>query len=331
MSTNVISGLQTTQSIREESVSAVDNFWRRFDRLMTPPDRSRLKTVDDVPVVPSLYEFIQAARRVYPRMQILANYESACSIGFSRVYVYMPNDPFIMGAIAFEPVGKESRYAVYSRLISNGKYKTRSSEFRRFSSADLNNAMREFKKYVRPVTIEEITYNVMAPSVHESTGAYHKTIRERQSAVYKLKEVASLVDEIVQMRMAGHTFRNAEINIQADALIAHNKEVGEVKQLPQVATLLVVVREKSHGRGVMFNYALTDLRHPAAVTTVSNVVKKDAWYSEEETPVEVLNSISTLMMMDQGKYVIGVGMKHLDGLYNVEVSVDTYKKIMEAQ
>ena len=86
-----------------------------------------------------------------------------------RVWVHMPKDPFCLGWIGYGDfqttvsADKES-YVVYSKNISNWKYGDYNDQYHMAMSVNLNTAVRNAKKYLRPLSTSDMAiekYNEM--------------------------------------------------------------------------------------------------------------------------------------------------------------------------
>ena len=72
-----------------------------------------------------------------------------------RVYVHMPNDPYVMGYIGYGDFlttakAMQSSYVISSRHIANYKYADYNDQHYMAMSINLDTAVRNAKKYLRP-------------------------------------------------------------------------------------------------------------------------------------------------------------------------------------
>ena len=78
-----------------------------------------------------------------------------------RVYVHMPNDPYILGWIGYGDFqttvsADQKSYTVYSKNIMNMKYADYNDQHYMAMSVNLSTAVRNAKKYLRPLTTKDM-------------------------------------------------------------------------------------------------------------------------------------------------------------------------------
>lgn len=117
-----------------------------------------------------------------------------CKVGFlrqhNRLYMYHPNDIFAMGSVTVGEVihrGEVKKYyTVESRLIENGQYTQGSRDYYRKKSTNLEVAIRNAKKYLIPLCVNEVMVATVETAHDVKNATRHKICDERNLALSKL-------------------------------------------------------------------------------------------------------------------------------------------------
>ena len=86
-----------------------------------------------------------------------------------RVYVHMPNDPYVMGYIGYGDFlttakAMQNSYVISSRHIMNYKYADYNDQHYMAMSINLDTAVRNAKKYLRPLTTKDMALDQQTES-----------------------------------------------------------------------------------------------------------------------------------------------------------------------
>ena len=236
-----------------------------------------------------------------------------------RVYVHMPNDPYVMGYIGygdFQTTAKamQSSYVVSSRHIMNYKYADYNDQHYMAMSINLSTAVRNAKKYLRPLTtkdmaLDEWTEADMRRKSKNTKSAMdvkrNNTLSDLLAKNNREKKIEynPMLEYMRTLVKVGHEFTDKELESDllsyfkleedANAVSSDGVDVDYVrvyeKYGKQVFDVVPLIRDKAR-------YGRSDLGN---LTT----------YDKDKVPEDVMGKVSVLSMVENKHWVDDVGYR----------------------
>ena len=236
-----------------------------------------------------------------------------------RVYVHMPNDPYVMGYIGygdFQTTAKamQSSYVVSSRHIMNYKYADYNDQHYMAMSINLSTAIRNAKKYLRPLTTKDMalddwTEADMRRKSKDTKSAMdvkrNNTLSDLLAKNNREKKIEynPMLEYMRTLVKVGHEFTDKELESDllsyfkleedANAVSSDGVDVDYVrvyeKYGKQVFDVVPLIRDKAR-------YGRSDLGN---LTT----------YDKDKVPEDVMGKVSVLSMVENGHWVDDVGYR----------------------
>ena len=236
------------------------------------------------------------------------------------VWVYQPHEVFALGWIAFGDYrmsGEQGEsFVVHSRHIENNKYSANSSEgYHMKMSKNMDVAVRNAKKFLRPYVVNElatIVFRTLNGAFDDARRELTTPLRELREKVFGRYTDTSMGDphhrEIFHLVEMGHQFLDAEFNRDIYALAKMRTEVSEGTNKPD--HYFVYVHER-------FGKQLIDTVSVSGKITYRCDASDPKMYIESEAPEDLLGKVAVLNIMEQERYVMGVGVNCGDGMFYV--------------
>ena len=227
-----------------------------------------------------------------------------------RVWVHMPKDPFCLGWIGYGDFqttvsADKSSYVVYSKNISNWKYGDYNDQYHMAMSVNLNTAVRNAKKYLRPLSTSDMAlekYDEMITHSEKSKSrASNDTYNARDDMLrHSANQPNALIEYMRTLVNTGHEFTNKELEGTLLNYFKLEKESIELKN-KVIKTVFVRVHER-FGKQV-FDVAtiVKDGFHKKTASVVA--------YGKDDLPEDIMGKISTLSMVENGHWVDDVGYR----------------------
>ena len=233
--------------------------------------------------------------------------------------MHMPNDPYVMVYIAYggfqtTVVADQSSYIVSSRHIRNMKYADYNDQYYMAMSVNLDTAVRNAKKYLRPLTTRDMALDewTEADMRRKSKNTKSEMDVKRNNTLSDLLaksnrekkiEYNPMLEYMRTLVKVGHEFTDKELESEllsyfkleedANAISNEGIDVDYVrvyeKYGKQVFDVVPLIRDKAR-------YGRSDLGN---LTT----------YDKDKVPEDVMGKVSVLSMVDNGHWVDDVGYR----------------------
>ena len=227
-----------------------------------------------------------------------------------RVWVHMPKDPFCLGWIGYGDFqttvsADKSSYVVYSKNISNWKYGDYNDQYHMAMSVNLNTAVRNAKKYLRPLSTSDMAlekYDEMITHSEKSKSrASNDTYNARDDMLrHSANQPNALIEYMRTLVNTGHEFTNKELEGTLLNYFKLEKESIELKN-KVIKTVFVRVHER-FGKQV-FDVATV------VKDGYSNKTQSVVNYNRDNLPEDIMGKISALSMVENGHWVDDVGYR----------------------
>jgi len=234
-----------------------------------------------------------------------------------RVYVHMPNDPYVMGYIGygdFQTTAKamQSSYVISSRHIMNCKYADYNDQHYMAMSINLSTAVRNAKKYLRPLTTKDMALDQWTESDMRRKSKDTKSAMEvkRNNALSDLLAKSNrtldidynpMLEYMRTLVTVGHEFTDKELESNLLSYFALEKDVKAFSG-NDVDVDYVRVYEK-YGKQVFDVVPL--IREDSYRSTLGNLTT----YDKDKVPEDVMGKVSVLSMVENGHWVDDVGYR----------------------
>jgi hypothetical protein len=288
------------------------------------------KFLDDVPVNDYLYQFGSNLRKHRAFRNIRFGTEEHQYHARNNVYVYMPGQVYTIGNIGYADYniseGSTIRYSyrVTSPHVKNYKYRAGSSARTWALSTNLDRAIRNAKTYLRPYSVADIagiTCDGMAQAMGSAKSEYSTTVWRAFHDIeedLERRESSVLFSELRHLLETGHEFINDGveklIKTAADALDIRSTVATTQTNIALVFAVPSAIHNAPPEVTVIRGGKLSlddNIRHN--VYTIFNneghVRGNTEKYPLNELPEELHGKVSVLNMVDNGKFVEGVGYR----------------------
>ena len=232
-----------------------------------------------------------------------------------KVYMHMPNDPYVMGYIAYggfqtTVVADQSSYIVSSRHIKNMKYADYNDQYYMAMSVNLDTAVRNAKKYLRPLTTRDMALDEYKDVKRKSTDTESRASSAKNNAQSDLLARSNREKKIEHNPMleymrtlvkVGHEFTDKQL--EGD-LLNYFKLEDEHKVLLN--------------KGVNVSYVRVYEKYGKQVFDVAPILSENSYthkvgditpYDKDKVPEDVMGKVSMLSMVDNGHWVDDVGYR----------------------
>jgi len=296
--------------------------------------------LDGVPVKQEVYDFGNKLRAVPAfrgcKFGIERSAPPSSDYACNKVFVYFPNQLYVMGAIGYSDVsvGEKSRTAFFimSHMINNQKYHWSRKETNMVLTQDVSKAVVNAKKYLRPYTpadIAGITAETFSDAVRSTSYKYRSGERSAYVALQGAIDDAAgvITQELLHLYYSGHTFQNPDARELVKQLVEATDELKEAggkrfcislvfvhkSPIAGVEPSVVVVGGPPEGVSVVSGgdvlaKAFNDKRRVSEATTT---------YTMSELPEAIAGKVSVLNMVEDQTFVEGVGFKYNESIFYV--------------
>ena len=234
-----------------------------------------------------------------------------------RVYVHMPNDPYVMGYIGYGDFlttakAMQSSYVISSRHIMNYKYADYNDQHYMAMSINLSTAVRNAKKYLRPLTTKD-----MALDQHTESDMRRKS--KNTKSEMEVKKNNTLSDLLAKS--------NREKNIDYNPMLEYMRTLVKVgheftdKELESDLLSYFKLEEDANAvssDGVDVDYVRVYEKYGKQVFDVVPLIRKEygrsdlgnlITYDKDKVPEDVMGKVSVLSMVENGHWVDDVGYR----------------------
>ena len=234
-----------------------------------------------------------------------------------RVYVHMPNDPYVMGYIGYGDFlttakAMQSSYVISSRHIANYKYADYNDQHYMAMSINLSTAVRNAKKYLRPLTTKDMALDQWTESDMRRKSKDTKSAMEvkRNNALSDLLaksnrtlniEYNPMLEYMRTLVTVGHEFTDKELESNLLSYFALEKDVNAFS-----------------GNDIDVDYVRVYEKYGKQVFDVVPLIREDSYrsslgnlttYDKDKVPEDVMGKVSVLSMVENGHWVDDVGYR----------------------
>ena len=234
-----------------------------------------------------------------------------------RVYVHMPNDPYVMGYIGYGDFlttakAMQSSYVISSRHIANYKYADYNDQHYMAMSINLDTAVRNAKKYLRPLTTKDMALDQWTESDMRRKSKDTKSAMEvkRNNALSDLLAKSNrtlnidynpMLEYMRTLVTVGHEFTDKELESNLLSYFALEKDVKAFS-----------------GNDVDVDYVRVYEKYGKQVFDVVPLIREDSYrsalgnlttYDKDKVPEDIMGKVSVLSMVENGHWVDDVGYR----------------------
>ena len=234
-----------------------------------------------------------------------------------RVYVHMPNDPYVMGYIGYGDFlttakAMQSSYVISSRHIMNYKYADHNDQHYMAMSINLSTAVRNAKKYLRPLTTKDMALDQWTESDMRRKSKDTKSAMEvkRNNALSDLLaksnrtlniEYNPMLEYMRTLVTVGHEFTDKELESNLLSYFALEKDVNAFS-----------------GNDIDVDYVRVYEKYGKQVFDVVPLIREDSYrsalgnlttYDKDKVPEDIMGKVSVLSMVENGHWVDDVGYR----------------------
>ena len=254
---------------------------------------------EQIPIYrPQLLDLLNAIKKKKPELIVVGGTNQSgiykgdtryvCYRGLELAYANLPTQ--VVGYIGFDG----ESYYVYSRLITNAKYSTWSTDHHVKKSKHMNNIVKEAVKYLLPTQFKEM--------VEESLGFVERDIhrireKSREGLYGKLRHIgySEWRGELLHMASVGYRPENKEI-AEAMAYVVETQEDYDRNANYNPDKMFVWIKPEC----VMYGNGKDDYQELKSV---------------DELPEDIRGKLFVLMVTDAKSFVDEVGMKFEDNKF----------------
>ena len=225
-----------------------------------------------------------------------------------ELYVYMEGHQFAIAKVGFTDHSVKSngprKYTVYARTICNEKYNDSRDQYYMATAENMERAIKSVKKYMRPYAPAEcaaMTYSVMRDNfkstVNDVSGRAYEARNELINSKHMYMELFHMVD--LGYEFLSLEFKDAIVKLR-EALVADKEAKSRALHAYYVAVRIhrdEMVCDVIEVLDAQDKYKIDPASHPATT------------YKMEELPEHIGGSLAALSMVEDGRYVDGVGLR----------------------
>ena len=275
-------------------------------------------------VVKPLADLCHEVRRIFPGCKFGSSITRSrstvsnelCLFARNNVSVYYPNETYAMGDIGYDDYSKNDsgrRYSLYSRTITNQKFRRDSEGYHMKTSEDMGVLLREIKKNLRPYKVHEIAerHDEFRRDVRDVTSGVEMNESRARDAVVSFK--SGILKELKALVESGHQFINPGFGELCANWISAREEIEKERNRPAPAVFITVstLRDKQ----------VFDVLKVEDVKQVSRSFQDMPCqrYGEADLPEEYVGKLSVLSLLQDGTYSPRVGRRVDERTYWLEL------------
>lgn len=275
----------------------------------------------------NLVNFCRELRKVFRDAQFITS--NSCKTrylngnsGFTEVHITMPNQPYSLGKLGYgnysDTENAAPTYMVYSRKISNDKYRAHNDRYHSVMSKDLARAMVNVKKFVRQYTVLEMAPIELRKFVSDAKDAPEKVDDKWRNARSVVRDSDRMYRELKALHDQGHQFLSDEFAQHVRTWIEATKEweAEKVRCVPATFVHVLPVRDQQYFDVVRAQ----NIRSKGSISEIKDDVLANQVhrFTQENIPRDLLGKLSVLSLVSDNQYIEGVGMRVHETLYWVE-------------
>ena len=231
--------------------------------------------------------------------------------------MHMPNDPYVMGWIGYGDFlttakAMQSSYVISSRHIMNYKYADYNDQHYMAMSINLDTAVRNAKKYLRPLTTKDM-------ALDEWTEADMRRKSKNTKSAMDVKRNNTLSDLLAK--------NNREKKIEYNPMLEYMRTLVKVgheftdKELESDLLSYFKLEEDANAvssDGVDVDYVRVYEKYGKQVFDIVPLIRKEygrsdlgniITYDKDKVPEDVMGKVSVLSMVENGHWVDDVGYR----------------------
>ena len=231
-------------------------------------------------------------------------------------YVYMDGHPHVMGYLYYgdlreNPKDYIDHYCVSSTFIHNGKYADYNNNYNVAMSTNLDQALKNAKKYLRPLpwgVVSGIHYRKFRHKFYESRNHYRDEFNASTGKVGLSRDY--LIPELQQLIDSGHVFMDNELHNNIVDMLNKRKAYQEDKQ-KEIRCSFVYGYMKWNTE----NYAVVDIEKQPSKSLWHTL--ESTTYTADTLPENIKGRVMALNVLDDDMFVDDVGYKIGDNMFYV--------------
>ena len=259
-----------------------------------------------------LQDFMKGLRRAFRGVLF-----TPCANNMRMAYVHMPNDPYVMGYIGYGDFltttkADQCSYVVSSRHIKNHKYADYNDQHYMAMSVNVDTAVRNAKKYLRPLTTKDM-------ALDDQTEADMRRKSKNTKSEMDVKRNNTLSDLLAKS--------NREKKIEYNPMLEYMRTLVKVgheftdKELESELLSYFKLEEDANAisnNGVDVDYVRIYEKYGKQVFDVVPLIRKEygrsdignlTTYDKDKVPEDVMGKVSVLSMVENGHWVDDVGYR----------------------
>ena len=238
------------------------------------------------------------------------------------LYIYRDDCPYVLGWIGYGDYRQggdgTEMYVVHSRTIYNGKYSDYNDQHNMAMSTNIDTALRNVKKYIRPynpVEMAKIHVKDVSSAVSNVAGEVNTRLRDIQSSIVDVRSYGDnsttrLMTELKHLITTGHEFVDPSFG---SAIVDYFAAVEEANQYKGRSVPMWFVRVYERFGDQCFDVASID----NAENWNPNIGEEVHRYTASDLPEDIMGKLSVLNILNDKQYVDDVGYRAGEGMFYV--------------
>ena len=238
------------------------------------------------------------------------------------LYIYRDDCPYVLGWIGYGDYRRggdgTEMYVVHSRTINNGKYTTYNDQHFMAMSTNIDTALRNVKKYIRPyapvdmakIHIKDVSSEVSNVAVESMT-----RLRDIESSIVDLgkygdNSATRLITELRHLITIGHKFVDPSFGSDVADYLTARVEADKYKGR-SMPMWFVRVYER-------FGDQCFDVASICDINTFLPKIGEEVHrYTASDLPEDIMGKLSVLNILNDKQYVDDVGYRVGEGMFYV--------------
>lgn len=231
-------------------------------------------------------------------------------------YVYMDGHPHVMGYLYYGDMRENPKdfidhYCVSSIFVKNGKYADYNNNHNVAMSTNLNQAVKNAKRYLRPVPWGEVSgmhYRKFRHKFSMSRNHYRDEFNSSTGKVGLSRDY--LIPELQHLIDSGHMFMNKELHDNIVDMLNKRRAYEEDKQKAIRCSFVY-----GYMKWNVENYVVVDIEKPLTPSLWQTLESKT--YTADTLPEQLKGRVMALNVLDDDMFVDDVGYKIGDNMFYV--------------
>lgn len=283
--------------------------------------RLRWDHVDKLPMTCELAKWCKALLRVNPRLKFAranSGYRDVytrCNIP-AEVWVYLPDQPYALMRLGYKDYrttrnsSGSSQYGVYSRCITNYKYKSRNEQYCMVIAETFDRALSNAKKYLRAYSTEELMQVNLEQFTEAMSNERMEKYRTNNEKFGSVRNSPDLLGEFRILVNSGYKFHHPKLQAQVMEWLESSQDMQQFDAQVKHAYFVSV--------STRFDQQYFDVMEMFNVNKTTRTSTDAKSYREADLPEDIAGSMAALMMVKPGHYISGVGIRTTTTTFYVE-------------